>query len=97
VTLTELEPDGPLGISLKDVAARKLLPLSETSLYRWAESGDSPFSKIQGKWMTTPALLMKAIEEGPKPKARSIGNPMPRVRSHRSSFAAKLATLEGSR
>jgi hypothetical protein len=94
VTVTQLEP---LAISLQDVAARKLLPLSRSSLYRWAESGESPFSKIQGKWMTTPQLLSKAIEEGPKPKGRSIGNPMPRVRGHRSSFAAKLANLEGSR
>jgi hypothetical protein len=92
-TATQLEPLA--SVSLQEVVDRKLIPLSKTSLYRWAESGESPFSKIQGKWMTTPALLLKAVEEGPKPKSPSIGNPMPRVRGHRSSFAAKLANLEG--
>lgn len=86
----------PISLSLQDVAEQKLLPLSKSSLYRWAESGESPFSKIQGKWMTTPELLRQAIENGPKPRSQSIGNPMPLAARPRSRFAAKVAEREGS-
>lgn len=86
-TVTKLEP---LAISLQDVAEKKLLPLSRSSLYRWAETGESPFSKIQGKWMTTPELLKEAIEQGPKPRAKSIGNPMPKT----GDFMEEVEQLE---
>ena len=78
-----------ISITLQEVAERNLVKLSKSSLYRWAETGESPFSKIQGKWMTTPELLRKAIEEGPKPKARSIGNPMPKA----GDFTAEVFEL----
>lgn len=99
MAISQLEPLVSIdvaGISLREVAERRLMPLSKASLYRWAESGDSPFVKIRGKWMTTPELLKEAIVNGPKPKAPSIGNPMPRHGRHRSSFAAKVAEREGS-
>lgn len=69
-------------------------PWSKTTLYRVASSPDSPFHKAGGRWVTTESDLLAWVRSAPKP--RSIGNPMPRARSHRSSFAAKLANLEGS-
>lgn len=95
MTVTRLEPEEPVAISLAEVAEKRLVPLSKTTLYRIAESGDGPFRKRGGKWMTTREDLEAWVRSAPKP-SRSIGNPMPRVRGRRSSFAAKLANLEGS-
>lgn len=80
-------------ISLDEAA--QLTPWSKTTLYRVASSPDSPFHKAGGRWVTTESDLLAWVRSAPKP-SRSIGNPMPRVRSRRSSFAAKLANLEGS-
>lgn len=70
-------------------------PWSKTTLYRVASTPDSPFHKAGGRWVTTESDLLAWVRSAPKP-SRSIGNPMPRTRGHRSSFAAKLANLEGS-
>jgi excisionase family DNA binding protein len=75
--------------------AAEQTPWSKTTLYRVAPDAESPFTKRGGRWVTTESDLLAWVRSGPKPKSRSIGNPMPRVRGHRSSFAAKLASLEG--
>jgi len=81
-------------LSLDEAAA--LTPWSKTTLYRVAPDSDSPFTKRGGRWVTTESDLVAWVRSGPKPRSRSIGNPMPRVRGRRSSFGALVAELEGS-
>lgn len=80
-------------ISLEEAAEQT--PWSKTTLYRVASQPDSPFHKAGGRWVTTESDLLAWVRSAPKPRSRSIGNPMPRTRGHRSNFAAKLANLEG--
>jgi hypothetical protein len=71
-------------------------PWSLKSLYRIAPQPDSPFHKIQGRWVTTESDLLAWVRRGPKPKrsARSE-SPMPRPRSRRrSSFGALVNQME---
>lgn len=84
----------PVGISLAEAA--ELVPLSKSSLYRVAEAGgdESPFTKRCGKWITTPERLREWIETGPKPRSRSIGNPMPKAaRPNGGDFLAEVFEL----
>lgn len=81
-------------ISLDEAAEQT--PWSKTTLYRVASSPDSPFHKAGGRWVTTESDLLAWVRSAPKPRSRSIGNPMPRARGRRSSFGALVAELEGS-
>lgn len=80
-------------ISLEEAVEQT--PWSKTTLYRVASSPDSPFRKLGGRWVTTESDLLAWVRSATKPTSRSIGNPMPRT-GRRSSFAAKVANLEGS-
>lgn len=66
-------------LSIKEAA--EIMPLSKWALYRLAESGDSPFRKIAGKWMATEEDIVAWVREGqPSPKAKPMPDPMPRGR-----------------
>lgn len=75
--------------------AEEVVPLSRSTLYRVAEAGgeDSPFRKRGGRWLTTRSDLFRWVREG----ERGIVGEHRRSRSPgRSSFAEKVARLEGS-
>lgn len=58
--------------------AAEIMPLSKWALYRLAESGDSPFRKIAGKWMATEEDIVAWVREGQLPsKAEPMPDPMP--------------------
>lgn len=65
-------------LSIKEAA--EIMPLSKWALYRLAESGDSPFRKIAGKWMATEEDIVAWVREGQEPRAKPMPDPMPRGR-----------------
>ena len=72
-----------------------VVPLSRSTLYRVAEAGgeDSPFRKCGGRWLTTRSDLFRWVRGGERGSAGEHHRPHPRSRS---SFAEKVAQLEGS-
>lgn len=63
-------------LSIKEAA--EIMPLSKWALYRLAESGDSPFRKIAGKWMATEEDIVAWVREGELPtRAKPMTDPMP--------------------
>jgi hypothetical protein len=50
--------------------AAEVTPWSESTLYKAAKRGEAPFSKVQGRWVTTPEALKEWVREAPdKPKS----------------------------
>ena len=63
-------------LSIKEAA--EIMPLSKWALYRLAESGDSPFRKIAGKWMATEEDIVAWVREGDlQERAKPMPDPMP--------------------
>lgn len=63
-------------LSIKEAA--EIMPLSKWALYRLAESGESPFRKIAGKWMATEDDIVDWVREGQLPtRAEPMTDPMP--------------------
>lgn len=70
--------------------AAKHVPLSKTTLYRVAERGDadSPFRKVEGRWLTTESDLIGWIRGEPRKeepaKERSVADLMEEVERRRA-------------
>lgn len=58
-------------------AAAKVVPLSESALYRLAQRGEAPFRKRAGKWMTTEADLIEWVRTGERGSRSVSADPMP--------------------
>lgn len=62
-------------------AATSIVPLSKDTLYRVARSGNGPFRKREGKWLTTDADLIEWVRTGEKGKPTGTSpDPMPKRR-----------------
>jgi hypothetical protein len=74
-------------------------PWSTSTLYRLAPKPESPFKKIQGRWVAVESDLIAFVRNAPKPKSRQPAeHPIPRPRCRRqSSFGAKVSQLEKGR
>lgn len=64
-------------MTLREVADRKLVPVSIHSLYRAARNGEGPFYKVCGVWMAYPSELDKWVRENRGRRANSSADPMP--------------------
>lgn len=51
-------------LTLTQVSREKILPLSRATLYRLASSGEGPFRKRRGQWMTTESDLLQWVRSG---------------------------------
>lgn len=73
-------------------AAAEIVPLSVKQLYRVAERADSPFRKVEGRWMVYAADLHRWIRSHAaesKPAAPAVGDSLAdRVRRRRNGGAS---------
>ena len=54
--------------------AAEILPLSKWTLYKLAESGETPFRKLGGKWMATEDDLIAWVRNGDtRPRKNTTG------------------------
>lgn len=70
--------------------AAEVLPLSKSTLYRLALSGESPFRKRGGKWMATENDLLDWVRAGEVAPRRSSGDPMPASKGKRRPAMMEL-------
>jgi hypothetical protein len=79
-------------VTLEEIATRRLVPLSRSTLYRVALEGadDSPFYKRGGRWMATVGDLREWVRSAPRGSDGPV-DPMPPTRN---SAAAILAEIE---
>lgn len=95
MTPLEVKREGEQILSLADAA--KVVPHSETALYRIARAGgeDNPFRKVAGRWCTTLSDLVAWVRAGDRgPGARSSSDPIPPVRKRREDNSIRSMVVE---
>ena len=79
-------------------AATAIVPLSKDTLYRVARSGEGPFRKREGKWMTTDADLIEWVRTGERGRPSGTSpDPMPRRDRKRGRMAEQVNLRKAQR
>ena len=80
-------------LSLAD--ATEVVPLSQKTLYRVAQSGQGPFRKVERRWMVYADDLHEWVRSHPTGQA-SVAPPLARKRPRRRGVEMRARVLEGA-
>lgn len=80
-------------LSLADAA--EIVPLSQKTLYRVAQSGRGPFRKVEGRWMVYADDLQEWVCSHPTGQASEVSL-LARKRPHRKGAGMRARVLEAA-
>lgn len=80
-------------LTLAEVANRRIVPLSKSTLYKLARSGEAPFYMVGGKYMAFEADLYRWVREGQGGRKARPKRPGPMPKRRTTDFLTKIEAL----